>query len=118
MLVTRLIGVTVPEAALATYASFPLGVIAIARGPTPTVMGGPLVAEVRFIGTTFPAGSDMGDPDAGGELGPNPATVTYAVRPSGAIAIELGPSPTWIGGPGTRVTRLIGVTVSEPELAT
>lgn len=42
---------------------------------------------------------------------------TYAVLPSGLIAMASGPRPTLIGVPGLFVAVLTGVTVLRPELA-
>ncbi len=47
-----------------------------------------------------------------------PESVTYAVRPSGVIAIAGGSAPTGIALPALRVTVVIGVTVPEPEFTT
>jgi hypothetical protein len=57
----------------ATYADNPSGVIAIASGLPPTVIGVPGVFVARSIGTTAPTKS-----------------ATYAVDLSGVIAIALG----------------------------
>src|SRR5260370_863440 len=47
-----------------------------------------------------------------------PAPTTYAVWPSGLIAICAGPRPTLIGLPAVLLAARIGVTVSSPAFAT
>ncbi len=54
VLVAVLIGVTVPEPWLTTYTVSPSGVIAIAVGPTPTVIALPGLLVAVSIGVTVP----------------------------------------------------------------
>ena len=49
-----LIGVTVPEPELATYAVRPSGVTAIACGSAPTPIAGPARRVTRLTGVTVP----------------------------------------------------------------
>src|SRR5215469_5338762 len=87
LLVAVLIGVTVPELSLTTYAVFPSGVIAMATGEPLTGMGLPAVLVAVLIGVT-----------ASGDL--RLELATYTVLPSGVIAIALGTKPpTLIGLP-------------------
>ena len=44
--------------------------------------------------------------------------ITYAVLPSGVIAMAVGEDPTGIGAPAVLVAVLIGVTVPDPWLTT
>jgi hypothetical protein len=82
----------------------PSGVIAMAEGLLPTVIGAPAVLVAIVIGVTVPD--------------PCPVPATYAVFPSGVIAIALGYPPSAIGAPAVPVAVVIGVTVPEPEFAT
>ena len=48
----------------------------------------------------------------------DPKLATYAVVPSGVMAMASGCSPTPMALPALPVARLIGVTLSDPQLAT
>ena len=102
VLVTRLIGVTVLKPT--TYAVLLSGVMAIGTGhtPLPALIALPGVLVARLIGVTVrysPRGS-----------GRKRELSTYAVLPSGAIAIALSPLPTLIVLPGVLVAVSIGTT--------
>ena len=67
-------------------------------GLAPTAIGLPAALVAVFIGVTLP----------------EPLLATYAVRPSGVIAIANGLLPTGIGLPAAFVAVFIGVTLPEP----
>ena len=72
------------------------------RGSAPTGIGAPAVNVTVSIGVTL---SD-------------PLLTTYAVLPSGVMAIAWGWEPTRIGRPAVRVVVSIGVTLSDPRSTT
>jgi hypothetical protein len=53
VLVAIVIGVTVPEPSLVTYAAWPFGVMAMAPGLLPTLMGVPAELVAIVIGVTL-----------------------------------------------------------------
>ncbi len=101
MSVATAIGVTVSEPELDTYTVFPDGVIAMALGSRPTVMGGLAFPVATEIGQTVPTP-------------PGSLHRTYTTAPSGVTAMATGLRPTLIGRPADPVPTEIGVTQPGP----
>lgn len=72
----------------------PSGVIAIATGEAPTLIGRPRFPDAVSTGKTLS----------------EPVDTTYAVAPSGETAIAAGCDPTLTGNPASRVTVFTGET--------
>src|SRR6266851_334244 len=114
-------GTTSPVPGQETYTVLLSGVIAIVSGViaiamfsgfprAQTVTIGPgLFVAVRIAVSVTGAAAPGRRP---------PAPTTYAVWPSGLIAICAGPRPTLIGLPAVLLAARIGVTVSSPAFAT
>ena len=77
------------------YAVAPFGVMAMADGPSPALMGVPGVLVARAIGVT------MSSPPVGANAAPE----------SGVMATAIGSAPVGIGAPAVLVAALIGVTL-------